>query len=142
MIFKIAVGVFLGIVLAAVVLANWRLLVTVSMIAIRWTIVVALVGAVALLVYVTVQHVEHVSAEKLRIAALIGAFVLFIVGVPYAILRVVNRRYPAFANGHPPWNSGIRSWMRSIFLFGSVGVGVLALFIATYIAKILGLQLW
>jgi hypothetical protein len=142
MIFKIAVGVFLGIVLAAVVLANWRLLVTVSMIAIRWTIVVALVGAVALLVYVTVQHVEHVSAEKLRIAARIGAFVLFIVGVPYAILRVVNRRYPAFANGHPPWNSGIRSWMRSIFLFGSVGVGVLALFIATYIAKILGLQLW
>jgi hypothetical protein len=112
MIFQIAAGVCIGIVLAVVILNYWRQILSLSITAAFWLVVVA----VALAAIVAV-----VQNQTIRLVA--AGFGCLLV-LPSAILEYFNRRYPDLAHGRPPWNRGLKAFARLLVVVGALGCGV------------------
>jgi len=132
-IFQIAAGVCLGIVVAVLVLINWRVLLKSSIFLLAGMAVLLAVAAAATAIY---THREGV-ANAARAIFIFGAFF----GPAVVILAVANRRSPAFAYGRPPWDRGFRAYARILFVVAAVAAGFVLVAVVGRIARAFGLVL-
>ena len=137
MIVEIALGVCIGIVLAALVLKNWRQLLAGSV----WLLVAAIV--VGLLV--TVGVLVWLNLEK--IAIYVGAVILVVIlyGVPFLAYNRVSKKYPSFGlllRGEAPWNTASRLPVRlvvmAVFAVTVAGFGIGALMASVSLVDYIG----
>ena len=123
MIFEIAVGVALGIVLGAVTLRYWRQVLASS---ILLTIVLAMLAAFAVAGFFLWDH-------RTKVLAYVGAVVLLAVlyGVPFYLYGKAKLAYPKLGvllKGEPPWNTVARLPARLfVMLIFSVTVAGIAI---------------
>ena len=108
MILQIAAGVCLGIVAAVLILNYWRRLLRGSM----WLL------AGLLIVAAVVAGIAAAHPTQETVATWVRTLLIVVVAVSpsYLIVRTVDRRYPAFAHGRPPWNTPMRSHVRTLFI--------------------------
>src|SRR3989338_3326896 len=103
MILEIAIGICLGIVLAALVLKHWRQLLDDAV----WLLIVAIV----LGLLVTIGILVWLNLDKIAIP--VGAVLLVgvLYGVPFWAYKKVSKKYPGFGHllrGEAPWNTASR----------------------------------
>jgi len=138
MIFEIAFGVALGIVLAVVVLRYWRQILA------SGTVLLALVLVVGLLIWVGFLAWEKRSSIAVSVMAifLIGA----LYGVPFYAYGRILRALPGLTplvRGEAPWNTLARLPLRLVAMAGfalliaACGVGVLlgTVWVGEYVSK-------
>ena len=123
MILEIAIGVCLGVVLAALVLKYWRQLLASSV----WLLIAAVVFGLL----ITVGILVWLNLEK--IAIYVGAILLVVVlyGVPFWAYNKVSKKYPGFGlllRGEAPWNTASRLPVRlvvmAVFAVAVAGLGI------------------
>ena len=123
MILEIAIGVCLGIVLAALVLKYWRQLLASSV----WLLIAAVVFGLL----ITVGILVWLNLEK--IAIYVGAILLVVVlyGVPFWAYNKVSKKYRGFGlllRGEAPWNTASRLPVRlvamAVFAVAVAGLGI------------------
>jgi hypothetical protein len=126
MVVDIALGVCLGIVLAALVLRHWRQLIAGSLTIIAGALVIGFLIFLGTLVW------SHFA----DIATIAGAFVALAVlyGVPFWVYGRVASAYPSFnalIKGDPPWNRPARVPARllvmAVFAISVAALGIGAL---------------
>ena len=133
MILEIALGVFIGIVLAAYVLKNWQRIES-GLSQLLAVSVWLLVTAVAVGILVTIGILVWLNFQK--IAAIVGAIaaISILYGVPFWVYSKLSDKYPTFGlliKGEPPWDRPTRLMVRlpvmAVFAVAVAGLGVGAL---------------
>ncbi len=143
MVLEIALGVFLGIVLAAFVFKNWQQfqvalsqLLTISAWLVIGAVVIGLLATIAILVLLNLQ----------KIAVVVGALaaVSILYGIPLLAYRKVSERYSTFGlllKGAPPWDRPARLPLRlsvmAVFAVTVAGLGIGALMAGLYLVDYL-----
>lgn len=118
MILEIALGVFLGIVLAAYVLKNWQEI-QAGLSQLLATSVWLVISAVAIGLLIMVGILVWLNLQK--IAVFVGALaaVSILYGVPFWAYSKVSEKYPTFGlllKGEPPWNHLARLPLRVLVM--------------------------
>lgn len=112
MIVEITIGVACGIVLAVLVLRYWSSIVRSSLVVLGLLIV--LVAIVIGGVYLWDQRTSPILTNVLAILALIAT--IAITWRTFELLYLaISRAYPPYGQlyrGEPPWNRGVRIWVR------------------------------
>lgn len=135
MVFEIALGVFIGIVLAAFVLKNWQQVQT-AMTQLLAASVWLAIGAIVIGILITVGILVWLNLQK--IAVVVGALVLVAIlyGVPFWTYSRVSKKYPTFGlllKGESPWDRPARLPLRlsamAVFAVTVAGLGIGALMV-------------
>lgn len=133
MVLEIALGVFLGIVLAAFVLKNWRHIQALlsELLALSGWLVV---GAIVLGVLAAIGVLVWMNLQTIAMFVGVIATLALLYGVPFWIYRGVTKKYPAFdllIKGETPWNTSCRLPLRLsvmiVFAVTVAGIGIGAL---------------
>ncbi|MDQ3773963.1 MAG: hypothetical protein M3461_06155 [Pseudomonadota bacterium] len=133
MIFEIALGVFLGIVLAVLTLKHWKQLVANLQSLIAGSFVVFR-GLVVFGLLILVGVLVWLNLETIAVFAGALAAVALIYGVPFWAYTRVSTKYPTFGlllKGEPPWDRPVRLPLRlvvmGVFAVAVAGLGIGAL---------------
>ena len=122
MVFEVALGVFLGIVLAVVVLRFWRQLALAS----AAVALIALLAVIGLLIWLNLEKAAAFSG--------VIAMVAVVFGIPFWAYGWISKAYPGLrllVKGEPPWSSAAWFPVRLLLLLlvavaiGSLGLGTL-----------------
>lgn len=135
MVFEIAAGVCIGIVLAVLVLRHWKKFLVGSFALLFW-------GAILGALLIGASFIwQHISTALIYGGAIVCVLVLY--GIPFALYNAALRRYPSLSplvKGDPPWDSAARLPIRLLVMMAIAlavaGIGVGGLFGGVYLAEV------